>query len=271
MKKPLLFIASLFAAFSISAQQLENPGFESWETDEDDIEFPTGPWFTFSVCANIGPVKECAIYLYKTEGKTGNGSKIQAEDHGEGAQAPPLLYSGPLASKPTKMTFWYKSTKPIIAGVILTKGEPLNVDEPETEAPGYGELDLQPASTFTKIEVPITYKNDDVTDSIGIGFNFGEQELSTEDYFIVDDVTLSYEVAGLSDKQMAQIIGSNIVTSSLNLKESVEELHVYNTSGIQVLSAANTQTADFSSLTEGLYMVTLKKGNAIGTMKVIKK
>ncbi|WP_028981346.1 T9SS type A sorting domain-containing protein [Sporocytophaga myxococcoides] len=270
MKKQLLFIASLFTAFSLSAQQLENPGFESWETDEDGIEVPTGNWFTFSFCLEFGDLKECAVYLSKTEGVTGYGAKIQAEDHGDGPSAMPLFYDNALSSKPTKMTFYYKSTKPLTAGIIVTKGEPLNVDE-LTDATGYGQSILAPVSSFTKVEIPLTYNNDDATDSVGVVFTLGEQELTTDDYFVIDDVSLSYGVAGLSEKQMAQIIGSNIVTSSLNLKETVEELNVYNTSGTQVFNASNTQTADFSTLPEGLYMVTLKKGNSMGTMKVIKK
>jgi len=265
MKKQLLFIASLFTAFSLSAQQIENPGFESWETDENEVEIPSGHWMSISEC----PIPTfCVIFPNKAEGHTGFGAKIQAQ--GLPAGAAPLAYSGPFTSKPTKLIFWYQSTKPLTAGAILSKGDPFTEDAVET-AIGFGESDLLAASTFTKIEIPIIYKNDDATDSIGIGFTFGEQELSTEDYFIIDDVELSYEVTGLSEKQMAQIVGSNVVTSSLNLKESVEALNVYNTSGVQVLSAANTQAADFSSLPEGLYMVTLKKGNSMGTMKVIKK
>ncbi|MCR6637874.1 MAG: hypothetical protein NVV82_02455 [Sporocytophaga sp.] len=254
MKKQLLFIASLFTAFSLSAQQIENPGFESWETDENEIEIPSGHWFSISEC--LSPTF-CIIFPNKAEGHTGFGAKIQAQ--GIPASAAPLAYSGPFTSKPTKLTFWYQSTKPVTAFAILSKGEPFTEDAAE-EAIGFGGSELEPASAFTKIEIPITYKNEDATDSIGIGFTFGEQELSTEDYFIIDDVELSYEVTGLSNQQMAQIIGSNVVTSSLNLKESVEELNVYNTSGLQVLNAANIQIVDFSRLPEGLYMVTLKKG-----------
>lgn len=267
MKKQLLFIASLFTAFNLFAQQIENPGFESWETDENEVEVPSGNWFSASQC--IAPTL-CVAFPIKAEGHTGLGAKIQVQSFGGNIIELPLFYSGPLASKPTKLIFWYQSTKPITAGIIISKGDPSNLDDPELEATGFGESDLEAASAFTKIEIPVTYQNDDATDSVGIGFTFGEQELSAEDYFVIDDIELSYDVTGLSDKQMAQIIGSNIITSSLNLKESVEELSVYNTSGVQVLTSANTQTVDFSSLPEGLYMVTLKKGNSIGTMKVIK-
>jgi hypothetical protein len=268
MKKQLLFIASLFMAFSLSAQQIENPGFESWETDEDGIEFPSGNWFSASQC--LTPAL-CVEFPIKAEGHTGFGAKIQVQSFGGTLVEMPLFYSGALSSKPTKLIFWYQSTKPITAGIMITNGVLSDLEDPELEATGFGAADLEAASAFTKIEVPIIYKNEDATDSIGIGFTFGEQELSASDYFVIDEIELSYEVTGLSNQQMAQIIGSNVVTSSLNLKESVEELNIYNTSGVQVLSAANTQSANFSSLPEGLYMVTLKKGNSVGTMKVLKK
>ncbi len=267
MKKQLLFIASLFTAFNLSAQQLDNPGFESWGVNENQNAFLTGHWDSPSICQSP---KSCYYFLGTVPGRSGFAARIYAYNNGFKVISSPLLYSGPLASKPSKLTFWYKSTKPLTAGIIITKGEPLNVEE-LTDATGYGQSIVVPAQSFTKVEIPLIYQREEATDSVGVVFTFGEQELSSSDYFIIDDVELSYEVTGLSDKQMIQMIGSNIVTSSLNLKESVEELIVYNTSGVQVLNAVNTQAADFSSLPEGLYMVTLKKGNSMGTMKVIKQ
>ncbi|GAL83891.1 hypothetical protein CHU_0740 [Sporocytophaga myxococcoides] len=266
MKKQLLFIASIFTAFNLSAQQLDNASFESWEVNENQNAFLTGHWDSPSICQSP---KSCYYFLGATSGRSGRAAKIYAYNNGFEVVSSPLQYYGPLASKPSKLTFWYKSTKPLTAGIIITKGEPLDVNE-LTDATGYGQSIVLPAESFTKVEIPLIYQKEEATDSVGVIFTFGKQELSSSDYFIIDDVELSYEVTGLSDKQMIQMIGSNIVTSSLNLKESVEALNVYNTSGIQVFSSVNTQNADFSSLPEGLYMVILKKGNSMGTMKVLK-
>jgi hypothetical protein len=274
MKKQLLFIALLFTAFSLSAQtQLPNSDFEIWETSpEFDIVEPKD-WFAPSVCASFGEISSCVLFFEKSQGTTGFAVKVTTRKDSETEEynSLPLLYGDAFSDKPEKIVFWYKSSKDVLANALLSSGDFFE-DEENSEEVAAGGTKVSYSETFKKAEFPIFYIEGKTHDHFYLVFSFDEDEaLTAEDYFIIDDVQLSYGLASLSNQQMAQIIGSNVVTSSLNLKESVEELNIYNTSGVQVLSAANTQSADFSSLPEGLYMVTLKKGNSVGTMKVIKR
>ncbi|WP_028981345.1 T9SS type A sorting domain-containing protein [Sporocytophaga myxococcoides] len=273
MKKQLLFIASLFTAFSLSAQsQLPNSDFEIWETNaEFDIVEPKD-WIAPSICATFQEFNSCVLFFEKSQGHSGFAVKVitRKDSQTEEFNTLPLLYGDVFSDKPEKVTFWYKSTKNVSANAFLSSGD--FFEDENADEVGAGGIEANTSGDFKKAEFPISYVQGKTHDHFYLAFTFGEEEeLTADDYFIIDDVQLSYGLAGLSDKQMTQIIGSNVITSSLNLKESVEELNVYNTSGVQVLNVTNTQAADFSSLPEGLYMVTLKKGNSMGTIKVIKK
>ncbi|GAL83890.1 hypothetical protein MYP_1118 [Sporocytophaga myxococcoides] len=267
MKKQLLFIASLFAAFNLSAQtQLPNSNFEEWSTDEEsESEQPTS-WLPATDC----DVTPCLVYSEKTtDSHSGSAVKIitlKDSESGEVSSSVLGAFVFPFADKPTKVTFWYKSSATAGATIQLNTG---NIFAPVTVGQGIG---IFSASTeFKKAEFDVTYSSEDAPLFVIFGVSLADDEISETDYIIIDDVQLVYDVTSISNKQMADLVGSNIVTNSLNLKSNVDELYVYNSSGILALSAANTQNADFSSLPEGLYMVTLKKGNSVGTMKVIKK
>lgn len=267
MKKQLLFIASLFTAFSLSAQvQFGNSNFEKWSTDiESGSEQPTS-WMPATDC----DVEPCLVYSKKTtDSHSGNAVKIITLKDSESGE----VTSGVIGAmgytfddKPSKVTFWYKSSAMIAATIQLTDG-----DIGSSTPVGQGIGIFSASSEFKKAEFDIVYNSDNAPFFMALGVSLADEELSENDYLIIDDVELVFDVASISDKQMTDLVGSNIISSTLSLKSNVDELYVYNSTGTLVISAANTQGADFSNLPEGLYMVTLKKGNAVGSMKVIKK
>jgi len=253
MKKQLLLIALLFAALNLSAQQVENADFENWEPDENSGGEKPINWIAGTSCDN--PEEVCFGFIMKDEKDNGYGAHIWGR--GE------LTYNALFSAKPTQLSFWYKGNEGKVNIKILSIETAEAVSE--NDIVGQGSFTLSDAESYTKIEVPIVYKNQSESKSIQIEF-IGQ----TNSDFSIDDIELIYSVDALTDKEITEIAGSNVVTSSLVLKKSVDELSVYNTSGMLVLTDINTQRADFSNLSEGLYMVTLKKGNAMGTLKVIK-
>lgn len=211
----------------------------------------------------------CIGNLLKSDGHTGNGARIFARQFSEAASAsaPPLYFVSSFSHKPVKLSFWYKSTKNLIGVIALSKGDPL-ADDPTFA--GIGQITAGPSIEFTRVEVPIKY-NDQITyDSIAISFRFANQLLTSDDYFIMDDLELGYDLASITSKRMREIVNSNIVTSSLNLNETVDEITILNTSGTEILNQHNTQSVDFSKLPEGFHIIMIKTENAVGKMKVIK-
>ncbi|WP_028981344.1 T9SS type A sorting domain-containing protein [Sporocytophaga myxococcoides] len=255
MRKQLLLIALLLASLNLSAQQIENSNFENWVFDDNTgRKKPGGNWMASLSC--FDPDEVCSgLLLRDDDGKTGFGAHIL----GRGV----LKYNAAFDAKPSKLSFWYKGNGGRVYVKIISMGayEPIN----DSDIIGSGVSTLADAESFTNIEIPISYENTGQVKSILI--EFSGQDNSD---FSFDEIELIYEVNGIADLRITKILGSNIVTSSLILKDKVDELCIYNTSGRVVLSATETQAADISNLPEGLYILTLRKDSAIGTIKVIK-
>lgn len=256
MRKQFLLIVLLFASLNLCAQQIENSSFEIWVFDDNSgRKKPGGNWMASLSC--FDSEEACSGLLLKDdEGKIGFGAHIM----GRGV----LKYNSPFSAKPSKLSFWYKGN----GGRIYVNIISIDAYEPisDSDIIGRGDSTLADAESFTNIEIPISYENTGEVKSILI--EFSGQDNSN---FSFDEIELAYDVNGIADQKITEILGSNIVFSSLMLKNKVDELSVYNTSGVLVLSASVTQTVDLSKLSEGLYIITLKKGNTIGTLKVIKK
>lgn len=267
MKTIFLSLSLLLSTLNLFAQQIRNPDFENWQDAPNfpGIQVPSEGWSSIFSCKET----PCIGNLIKAEGRTGLGAKIFARQSlaGASASAPPLFYVSGFSNKPTKLTFWYKSTKKLIGVVILTKGDPL-ADNPQIAGIGQDTVDL--ATEFTKIEIPIIYSNWKTYDSIGLGFRFDNQLLTSDDYFIIDDVQVGYDLTSISDKNIGDLLGSNQIITTLNLNESVEEVHVFDISGNKMVTQLNTQSLDFSAFPEGMYFVSIRTKDAAGTVKVIK-
>src|SRR6478752_894432 len=104
MKKQLLFIASLFTAFSLSAQvQFSNSNFENWSTDkESDSEQPTS-WVPATDC----DVTPCLVYSKKTtDSRSGNAVKITTLKDSESGEVASSAFGAlgyAFDSKPSKV------------------------------------------------------------------------------------------------------------------------------------------------------------------------
>ncbi|MBO9699858.1 MAG: T9SS type A sorting domain-containing protein [Sporocytophaga sp.] len=255
MRTQLLLFALFFTSLNLSAQQIENSNFEIWVFDDNSgRKKPSGNWMASTSCFN--PEEVCSGFILKDDqGKTGAGARII----GRGL----LKYNAPFSAKPSKISFWYKGNGGKIDVNVLSL-ETYEAVNP-SDIIGHGSSFLVDAGSFTNIELPLTYDNLEEAKSIQI--EFAGQNNSD---FSFDELELIYEVNAITDIKIAEILGSNIVTSSLILKNNVDELSVYNTFGKRLLSATQVRAIDITNLPEGLYIVVLRKDNFIGTIKVIK-
>jgi len=266
MKEPLLLITSLFLSLSLSAQkQLPNPGFEDWEKswEDPDTEEPVS-WLAPSDCE--GP---CEYYYEKVQnGHTGLAIKIKAVKSDPNDVQPLMLIEENFLEKPLKVSFWYKSSCSIRCAVGVSAGPIFSEDE---VAVGEGLITAAPSGTYVKAEVPIVYTEEEAPEHLLLVFALAPGGLTSTDFVIIDDVELSYGLTSISNPLMSEVIGSNVVSDKLELKSQVDELQMFNSSGMLVLTATNTRVIDTSVLPEGLYLVSLKKGESFGTMKILKK
>lgn len=277
MKTILLSIAAFAAILNVSAQQLSNPGFEDWSYDDEWEVSEPDHWAPPSACMALNEVKTCKLfYSQSTDAHSGDAAiKVFAKDDEQTAEIDtetlPLIYMGEnLSARPAKVVFWYKSNKAISAIALVQNNREEEGELEENIGTGMGTFTA--ASTYKKAEVTMFYESTEAPAHFILMFTFEGEDYADNDYFIIDDVELVYtDVTGTQKQKVTEIIGSNIIESHLELKNQVEEITVFNTTGMEVLSVNDANTVDFSNLSEGLYMVSLKTGNALQTLKVFKK
>ncbi|WP_028980724.1 T9SS type A sorting domain-containing protein [Sporocytophaga myxococcoides] len=264
MKKQLLFISSLFLSLTLSAQkQLPNPSFEEWQNTGAEVEEPLS-WLAPSDCE-----EGCEYYYEKVQdGHTGLAIKLKAVESDPDDVQPLMLIEEDFLAKPLKVTFWYKSSTEIRCAIAMSAGPIFSEEE---IAVGEGLITAPPSGTFVKAEVPILYSEDKAPEHLLLVFALARGGLTSTDFVIIDDVELSYGLTSISNPLMTEVVGSNMISDRLELKSVVDEVQIFNSSGMLVLKATKSTVIDTSVLSEGLYMVSLKKGESFGTIKVLKK
>src|SRR6478735_8617536 len=118
MKKQLLFIASLFATYHLSAQtQIPNGDFEAWSFDEQSQSEQPTSWYRSTLCDQTS----CLVYGKKTtDSHSGYAAKIITLKESESGKISciPLGYGAvSYYEKPTKLIFWYKSSASLSASL----------------------------------------------------------------------------------------------------------------------------------------------------------
>lgn len=264
MKKQLLFISSLFLSLNLSAQkQLPNPSFEDWESTGAEVEEPMS-WLAPSDCE-----EGCEYYYEKVQdGHTGLAIKLKAVESDPDDVQPLMLIEENFLAKPLKVSFWYKSSCAVRCAVAMSAGPIFSEEE---VAVGEGLITAPPSGTFVKAEVPILYSEDKAPEHLLLVFALARGGLTSTDYVIIDDVNLIYGLTSINNPLMTDVAGSNVVSDKLELKSEVDELQIFNSSGMLVSTATNSKVVDTSDLSEGLYLVSLMKGDSFGTMKILKK
>jgi len=242
MKKGLFIIAALFAAGTVTAQQVPNGGFENW-TNFGGYEDPDS-WATVNIISLLGgPITvskstDAHSGTYALESKTvvsdlgmpGNTDTIQGiamlgnSDPMAGEATPGAAFSG----TPDSLVGWYKLTSPnnipCFVNCVLSYWN--NGTREEIAAAifiGTGN------NAYQRFSVPVNYFSNATPDTIAMFvLNTTDGELEVDNVLLLDDLEFIYNsAAGIAEQQSFFQVSPNpakdqLLVKSSNLPSSIE-------------------------------------------------
>lgn len=202
MKKGLFFIATIFAAGTVTAQQLPNNGFENWHTffASEAPDYWTGSNQVAAVGAPAGiePTTDAHSGTYAARFST-----IVMDILGEQALYPSVLYINsmpesddegtPFTGRPDSLVAWVKYL-PGGQNQYLFRADLLkyNAATQQTDVVGTaGFVGAETGNTYTRIAFPFTYNSSDTPDTITLTIASSVLEPTLANtVLIVDDLQL---------------------------------------------------------------------------------
>ena len=236
MKKLLLFLTLTSTSIYVHSQTLWSEGFENWSIiTGSSIEDPNN-WFTSNIYQSIFGDP---------------GSVIKSDDSHSGQFAAKLMvppsnsgdlmggfinYTGEISGRPYFFTGWHKynlasDTMQMVAGMMKWNG----VESASSMMGACSGTVSGANSEFTYFSYQIDYLGSEIPDSIVVLFAFGDDVLSLNSTYIVDDLSLQIASSTLDLEQ-------SIIPVYPNPSEGRFSIHLPNKAGI-------LQVTDFSGRT----------------------
>jgi hypothetical protein len=308
MKKTIFSITALSFLFHFAnAQQIENPGFETWEGSGATLE-PVN-WSSLktsnsSILAGQAPVvlsqdtgREGG-YSVKLENKSvfnivANGiltnGRIHADINPDNGfvytDASDSRWNTPLTTRPDSIVGWYKY-QPSSSGGNIDKGkvEVLlhktgNGQMPETAATAPNTVAkarfdmVQPSATWVRFSVPFNYVSQDNPDYILIILTSGDSTAAINGSIAwFDDLQLIYNEPVAIPKPMHKEFSIAQINASLRIRDiSIgSQYEIYNALGQPIASGtAKQETLYIDVPITGIYFVRVSNSAAVLTKKIV--
>jgi hypothetical protein len=277
MKKLTIILIVLFAVTIKTNAQVPNNGFETWEDYTDGVNVYQKPdlWngslpyspLTHSFSIEKNPESYplgTGQYSMKIKPDIANGVRGVAISN-DGADAMVNWIPKPsfaINQRPASLFLYYKcfpfGGDTIVCTVFFYKNGVV------IGMPSFGTTDT--ISTWTALEVPMTYNTSDVPDSATILFVTGAFIQHTESTMYVDNLSFDGFVTSIPEKTSGNTIfnlypnpASDIITLNIDNKNNDDlTLNVYNVSGTLVKSEMlkqNQRQINIWDLCNGVYVV----------------
>lgn len=193
------------------------------------------------------------------------------------------LVGMPYTGRPASLRFWYKLTGPsaaadsAFAGMVLTR---------ESEELADAGVVLDPQSTYTLVDIPLTYRSAQMPDSIQLLISAGNAgRVSTTSRLFVDDVQLVGTITGTSSAAAAAALlvypnpstsGEFSLASLTNASLSTAPFTVTDATGRLVLRQpaapardARGRLVDLRSQRPGVYLLRLEAATGPVVRKLV--
>ncbi|MBC8082421.1 MAG: T9SS type A sorting domain-containing protein [Hymenobacter sp.] len=300
MKTLLLLFSALCLSYSLAvvpaaAQNVPNPGFESWVT-QGAAEYPVG-WLSLDLRAAQGSPFQGTV-TRSTDRYAGSAAVKMESKSFFGVPFPSLLILGsrftsggafglgsiPYTGRPATLQFWYKLTLAPAdsagAYLVLTRG-----GGPATQPVGTGAAVLPARATYGQYSIPITYLTGSAPDSLRLFFVCGNGVVTGSSSLWLDEVSLTGTVAAtpqaaalaaLSVYPNPSTTGEFSLASLQNPAIAAAPYRVYNATGRLVrqqaavpLNEANGRRVDLRGLPAGVYLLHLSTADGPLTRKLL--
>ena len=293
MKKFTIALTVLIALTNIANAQIPNNGFETWENYADNYtgsvyekpdlwngSLPNNLVYSFSIEKNLDNYPTgTGQYSMKIQPDIANGVRGVAIST-DGADPMTDWIPKPsfaINNRPTSLFLYYKCLPfggdTIIGKVYFYKngvviGNPI-----------FGTT--QTISSWTALEVPMTYYTLDVPDSATIFFVTGAYVQHTESILYIDNLSFDTLIIGSVSEQSLKKSFFNlypnpasdiIILDINNSNNEIFEINIYDVIGKLMHSEIlkqNQKQINIENLANGIYMVSVKSKNFIENQKLI--
>lgn len=269
----------------LQAQQISNGGFERWDT-LGDYSQPSN-WYTLNKLTEVG---FDASTLLSTESHSGNFAVLLESKEGQFADLSGVLCTGPLLNerlepdfsqmkvpyfgRPDSLIFWYKADPEAgdtsIVSMTLTRWNS-SLQIADTIGSAFM-LIGDSVPNYTRVSLAFTYYSNVLPDSMYIiatssinGFNPTPGTRLWLDDLEVKGMRTSIQEQTPIEALVYPNPASTTVQIHTNEKLSWE---LFSAEGKSVLQGINTQDVEVSGLTNGIYMLMLRRDD--GSMKSVR-
>ena len=304
-----IFILLIGACSTLSAQQLENPGFENWETNggqNEPVDWSSIKTATPSSLAGLAP----KVMSESSTAHTGSKSvKLENKSAGFGIIAAGTLTNGrvsanfdpaksyvgtetsdpkwnsPLKYRPDSLVGWFQY-EPAGSDVgtvqaLIHKGSAKIPDAAKTNYIGFAQYSTPSAKTtsWVRFSIPFIYTSTDIPEYILLILTSGNGTSATNKsiaYF--DDLELIYNnpISVIEKNQLSDvsIYGSknqiNFDLTNLKINESIK-IQVFDMVGKERINeiTSDKDRISFDNLTPGIYVCVVKANNQYFRKKVV--
>lgn len=307
MKSLCSFSAFLILLNSGFAQQIENPGFETWDGSGSTLE-PVN-WSSLKTSDNTTLSGQAPVVLTQDEGRI-NGYSVKLENkavfgivangivtngrvHADFIPANGYVFTDasdarwntPLTARPDSIVGWYKY-QPSSANGNIDKGKVEVLlhktgtgQMPETSSTvantvGKARFDMiQPSATWVRFSVPFNYVSSDNPEYILIILTSGDSTAAVNGSIAwFDDLQLVYNDVVSSPKEVHKEFSVAQVNESLRIRDIAigSQFEVYNALGQPVAKGtASQETLMVEIPLSGVYFVRVSSAFGILTKKIV--
>lgn len=292
MKKMITLAFGLLPC--IMAAQLLNPDFEQWqETVNPEMTMANKP--TGWICDNGVGFETNDILFYNppaTPAQNGNYALTLSVWYHYAKDMAKQTAS--VTEKPLVFKGFYKYTDNILKGnnnediedtaVVSVYAIKWNMLIGQRDTIGTGHIELTAAAEFTAFQCPITYTRNEKPDEVTVildcskvkrnGIDGIMKEEPVGSFFTVDNLSFENAVLGSDDFTATQaLVYPNPATGILNITNISGEAQLFDMTGKLVLSDRinESKTLDVSSLTAGIYTLSIKGEKQTLYTKVVKQ
>ena len=289
MKKYLFLVFLIIRCVHIYGQQISNAGMENWQSFT--LFQAPDSFYTFDNAFYLGtPTTEpttdahsgqyaALIQTIPSPGAS-NNSFSGAVNYGslQTSGAGNNSYGWPFTGRPIKMKVWYKylpaGIDSALFGILLQKNNGSQIDI------GAGLLYVSGSTpVYTEAEIPITYSSGLNPDTIILGFiGSAGDSITPGTLLYIDDITLEYSVA-IADETKSEptTVFPNPFTSNLYIQNNdheIQDIQLKDISGrliTEIRNSIGSTSIDGTSLTKGIYLLSLKSAAGFKVYKVVKE
>jgi hypothetical protein len=280
MKKGLFIIAALFAAGTVTAQQLPNNGFENWHTffssEAPDYWTGTNQMAAIGAPAGIEPTTDAHSGTYAAKFST-----IVMDVLGEAVLYPSVLYINsmpetddegtPFTGRPDSLVAWVKylpggQNQYLIRADLLKYNS--STQQPEVVGTA-GFVGAETGNTYTRIAFPFTYNSSDTPDTLTLTIASSVLEPTLANtVLIVDDLLLvtngvagEQELATKTVEIFPNPATDQLLVKSSNLPSSIELFDLNGRSVLKVDQPAISTEIAIGDLAPGTFICTVVSAN----------